>query len=61
MATVTWSDDGESVMCPHCGESWADLCDYEWGSREEIHIECPHCCKSLTLHRSVSVDYGVSA
>lgn len=23
-------------------------------------LECPHCTKPLTLHRSVSVDYGVS-
>jgi hypothetical protein len=60
MPEVEWSDDGDTVTCPHCGESWGDNWDYEWGQREEIHIECPHCLKSLVLHRSVSVDYGVS-
>lgn len=57
---ITWSDDGESVECPECHESWGDLWDYEWGNREEIHIECPHCGVKLVLHRSFSVDYGVS-
>ena len=57
---VDWSDDSEHVKCPHCGETWADLWDYEWGTREEIRIECPHCDKLLTLHRRISVDYGVS-
>jgi len=60
MPEVEWGDDGDSVTCPYCGEAWGDNWDYEWGQREEIHIECPHCTKPLVLHRSVSVDYGVS-
>ena len=60
MTEVEWSKDGESVTCPHCGESWADLWDYEWRSSEEKRIECPHCNTPLILHRSASVDYGVS-
>jgi uncharacterized Zn-finger protein len=60
MPEVEWGDDGDSVTCPYCGESWGDNWDYEWGQREEIHMECPHCTKPLVLHRSVSVDYGVS-
>jgi endogenous inhibitor of DNA gyrase (YacG/DUF329 family) len=57
---ITWSKDSEHVTCPSCRESWADLWDYDWTHREEIRIECPHCGKPLTLHRSISVDYGVS-
>lgn len=49
----------ESVTCPACGESWADLWDYEWGNREEIHTECPHCAAALVLQRDVSVRYRV--
>jgi hypothetical protein len=60
MAEVNWSNDGERVTCPYCGESWADLWDYSWGTREEIATECPHCDKPLMLHRRISVDYGVS-
>lgn len=60
MPEVEWSDDGESVTCPYCGESWGDNWDYEWGQRSTIDIECPYCDKSLVLHRDVSVDYGVS-
>jgi hypothetical protein len=60
MTDIKWSDDGERVACPNCGEAWADLWDYEWGHRDEIRIECPHCDAPLTLHRNISVDYGVS-
>lgn len=30
--TVVWSDDNETVTCPDCGETWADLWDYSWGT-----------------------------
>lgn len=57
---VDWSRDGESVTCPTCHESWSDLWDYDWGTREEIRTECPHCGMDIVLHRDVHVRYGVS-
>ena len=50
------TDDGESIACPWCGETWADLWDYDW-TRECIDMECPYCDKSITLCAEFSVDY----
>lgn len=51
-------DDGESIACPYCDETWADLWDYDWESnRECIEIECPYCEKHITLCANHTVDY----
>ncbi len=51
-------DDGESIACPYCKESWADLWDYEWGhGRECIETECPYCAAKITLCAEYSVSY----
>jgi len=51
-------DDGESIACPYCGETWADLWEHDWGDIEKcIDIECPYCDKPLILCNSISVSY----
>lgn len=49
--------DSTEATCPHCGEKWQDLWDYEWGSREDIEIDCPFCGETLVLVRVVDVQY----
>lgn len=50
-------DDGESIVCPLCGEAWADLWDYEWSNADCIETECPYCEAKITLCASYSVSY----
>ncbi len=51
-------DDGDSIACPHCGETWADLWDYDWGNGQEcIETECPCCEAEITLCAEYSVSY----
>jgi hypothetical protein len=50
-------DDGESIACPYCKETWADLWDYDWSTRECIQTGCPHCDKDITLCAHYDVSY----
>ncbi|MHA2279894.1 MAG: hypothetical protein ACXAC5_03330 [Promethearchaeota archaeon] len=50
-------DNGESIACPFCNETWSDLWDYDWGSTECLETECPHCDAHITLCANFSVDY----
>lgn len=49
------------LECPHgCGHMINDLWDYDWGSSEEMLVECEKCEKSLTIHRRISVTYSAT-
>lgn len=56
-ATETYND-GDRLACPWCGEVRRDLWDYDWGSREEIEIECGFCDKPVILSRREDVSYS---
>lgn len=58
VSTDTYNEgSSERIACPWCGEMKTDLWDYNWGSREEIEVECGYCDKPFLLSRIVSVDY----
>ena len=59
MSIESTHSDGDSIACPYCKESWADLWDYDWGnSQEAIETECPYCSREITLCIHVRVDYS---
>ena len=54
-----WSEwCSQQVTCPHCGESWEDLWDYDWDGAETIEEDCPHCENPILLGRAISVEYA---
>jgi hypothetical protein len=56
----TLEQNGE-LECPHgCGHMIRDLWDYDWGSSEEMLVECEECEKPLTIHRCITVTYSAT-
>ena len=53
----TYSDTSGGIECPHCSETITDLWDYDWGTDEEIEIECSFCDEPVALRKVVSVDF----
>lgn len=47
----------DRLPCPHCGEMFTDLWDYDWSDREVIYAWCSYCLKSVDIVRHVTVDY----
>ena len=45
------------VRCPECDALQRDLWDYDFGSREEMAVDCGSCGADYLLVRRVSVDY----
>jgi len=48
---------GHAATCPYCGESWEDLWDYDWRSREIIEEDCPYCEKPILLLMEIDATY----
>ena len=40
--------------CPWCGEFIDDIWDYDWGSKSEIEVECPHCEQLICIGSRIS-------
>lgn len=55
MSKPETTSDSDRIECPKCGKMIGDL--WEYGSDEDMDIECGHCEAPLTLSRRVSIDY----
>lgn len=51
-------DDGETILCPHCGKPNGDL--WEQAS-DDATAECSSCNKSFRLVRTTTVSYAATA
>lgn len=51
----------DRLPCPHCGEMFTDLWDYNWDSDELVITECGECEKPVDIIRNVTVTYTLQA